>query len=164
MTRCVCCDHDFVPEQAQSMCRGCWYSGAFLESKMAGVIEVLEYATGSPWEAEHTGGGCFWLITHLDHGPDGHDWGEACWDGSGRLEHCRVLIATSPDGPLAGDDTVADLDTHEGWMIGAYDRAIDDNLEDGEYSEPLLTEEVPMVARKMAEQLTGRLVGVGAAD
>jgi hypothetical protein len=125
-----------TPEEAD------WYSGATLERSMAPVLDVLCEATGANWCAEHTGGGCFWLVTYLT---------DEVWEGP-------YVALTAAEGPLAGDETVDDVE-HDGggWMLGVYDGRTEDHSpnDDGEfeYIGPLATEELPLRAKELIDRL-----------
>jgi hypothetical protein len=119
-----------------------WYSGVTLEATMAPVIDVLRKVTGASWHADHTGGGCFWLVAYLT---------DALWEGP-------YVALTSAEGPLAGDDTVHDVEYGGGgWLLGVYDGRTEDHSpnDDGEYEYigPLDTEELPLRAAELLDRL-----------
>lgn len=124
------------------LCRHCWYQGRMLADNMAGVIRTLNAATGSNWDAEHTGGGCFALITR----PFGFDD-----DGEG-----PAIVLTSEGGALSGSDEVAHVEADGGtWLLGAYlswEQAGEDGNDICWYD--LHTKQVPGKAREAMAWLT----------
>lgn len=94
-----------------STCQKCWYEGKQLAANFATQIARLTEATGREWAGEHTGGGCFWLVTY-----QGDSW----------------VAITTTDGPFEGDDTPEGAGRHgAGYMIGAFANPDDD----GEYTD-----------------------------
>jgi hypothetical protein len=119
-----------------------WYSGATLERSLAPALDVLRTVTEVAWSAEHTGAGCFWIVHYLT---------DALWEGP-------YLVLTSAEGPLAGDDTVHDIEYGGGgWMFIEYDGRTDDHSPNGDgdytYHGPYATEEMPLRARDLIDQL-----------
>ena len=114
-----------------------WYSGTVLADTMAGFIETLSTVTEENWTPDHTGGGCFWIACYLS---------DELWNGI-------YLAVTGSEGPLLGDDTVANVEQNEdGWIIGVYDGTDYDQCVircDGPYA----TEELPLKARDLIHQL-----------
>ena len=105
---CHICHADLgLEERGKVCCRMCWYTGQFLAEAMRPVITVLEAATGTPWHAEHTGGGCFWLCTR----PFGTDDDYTT----------PVIIATAFPDVLGGSDTPQSIREESGWLVGAYE-------------------------------------------
>jgi hypothetical protein len=149
MGNCVICgvEHSEEPE----MCRECWYSGAYLARNLRGVLAVLEQVTGTPWEAAHTGGGCFWLAT-----PPYSD------DDS---PHANLVITAWPD-VLDGSATVAEVEKDGGWLLSAFPHGHDSEGDsrtwpDDAFERGLGTEELPVAVGEAVVWLTGMGVRFG---
>lgn len=139
---CESCGGQFEPNRMDPpMCAGCWYSGRWLERCMAGVIEVLTAATETRWEAQHTGGGCFWLNTS-------NDWDRPPKNGGDGTDPWLLCVSAN-DGPLGGDSDVAEVEAMGNWCVfisRPWDQAEHDEYEiiiQGDVA----TEALPLVVR-----------------
>lgn len=66
MNVCRTCEKHFDGEIAEiAVCRGCYYSGAWLQQSCAGVIAAFA-AAGHSAVVSHTGGGCFAVSVEID--------------------------------------------------------------------------------------------------
>jgi len=107
MTDCRYCGK---PGCTYIACRECFYDGAVLTENFIHVINLLERVTGTPWQGEHTGGGCAWLATRIP--KDGGDE--------------QLIAITFDDDTFHLTTTFAEVDRAY-WGIGAYSSCYEDS-------------------------------------